>query len=127
MGGLRRKGRWLLWSSLIWGLSTAVFGLSEALPPALIVIGLIGLASSWNMSLNRGLIQHQVDEGMRGRIMSIDMMSHGLMPLGVFPISWVAETYGVGTAIWVSGWAFAISITLALLLMPSVRATFVRL
>ena len=37
------------------------------------------------MSLNRDLPQHTVDAHMRGRIMSIDMMFHGLMPTGVFP------------------------------------------
>ena len=72
------------------------------------------------MSLNRGLIQHAVDSHMRGRIMSIDMMFHGLMPLGVFPISWIAEGYGVGTALVVSGGVFALLIGLAFVLSPAV-------
>ena len=60
---------------------------------------------------------------MRGRIMSIDMMSHGLMPLGVFPIGLIAEYYGVGAALVTSGIAL-IAITLAVtVFMPSVRGT----
>ena len=74
------------------------------------------------MSLNRGLLQHTVDAHMRGRIMSIDMMFHGLMPVGVFPISWVAEHYGVGNALMVSGIAFAVLIGASLLLSAAVRA-----
>ena len=74
------------------------------------------------MSLNRGLLQHTVDAHMRGRIMSIDMMFHGLMPLGVFPISWVAELYGVGMALMVSGIAFAVMIVLSMMLSSSVRS-----
>ena len=85
-------------------------------------IALIGLVSAWNMSLNRGLLQHTVDAHMRGRIMSIDMMFHGLMPLGVFPISWVAELYGVGMALMVSGIAFAVMIVMSMMLSPSVRS-----
>ena len=55
---------------------------------------------------------------MRGRIMSIDMMFHGLMPIGVFPISWVAEAYGVGTALTVSGIAFGVLIVVSTCFLP---------
>ena len=75
------------------------------------------------MSLNRGMLQMQVDDRMRGRIMSIDMMSHGLMPLGVFPISWIAEAYDVGTALVVSGSALMVLTLLCYLFIPSVRVT----
>jgi MFS family permease len=121
MGDMRRKGFWLLISSLGWAVATAFFGFSVNLTAALVAIALIGLISAWNMSLNRGLIQHAVDSHMRGRIMSIDMMFHGLMPLGVFPISWIAEGYGVGTALVVSGSAFAVLIGLSMMWSPAVR------
>jgi MFS family permease len=121
MGDMRRKGFWLLISSLGWAIATAFFGCSVNLTAALVAIALIGLISAWNMSLNRGLIQHAVDSHMRGRIMSIDMMFHGLMPLGVFPISWIAEGYGVGTALVVSGSAFAVLIGLSMMWSPAVR------
>ena len=121
MGDMRRKGFWLLISSLGWAIATAFFGFSVNLTAALVAIALIGLISAWNMSLNRGLIQHAVDSHMRGRIMSIDMMFHGLMPLGVFPISWIAEGYGVGTALVVSGSAFAVLIGLSMMWSPAVR------
>ena len=121
MGDMRRKGLWLLISSLGWAIATAFFGFSANLALALVAIALIGLISAWNMSLNRGLIQHAVDSHMRGRIMSIDMMFHGLMPLGVFPISWIAEGYGVGTALVVSGGAFAALVGLSMVWSPAVR------
>ena len=75
------------------------------------------------MSMNRGLLQLQVDGYMRGRIMSIDMMSHGLMPLGVFPISLIAAHYNVGIALFVSGIAFVITTILTVLFVPAVRRT----
>jgi hypothetical protein len=122
MGDMRRKGRWLVISSLAWAGATAAFGITGDVAFAMLAIALIGLVSAWNMSLNRGLLQHTVDAHMRGRIMSIDMMFHGLMPLGVFPISWVAEHYSVGTALLVSGIAFAGMIVLSMVLSPAVRA-----
>ena len=123
MGDLRNKGFWLIVSCLGWGAVTAAFGAFEVQWAALLLIAAIGMLSSWNMSLNRGMLQMQVEGHMRGRIMSIDMMSHGLMPLGVFPISLIAEYHGVGAALVTSGIAL-IAITLAVtVFMPSVRGT----
>ena len=121
MGDMKRKGMWLVISSLGWAVATVAFGLGSSLVWAILAIAVIGLVSAWNMSLNRGLLQHTVDAHMRGRIMSIDMMFHGLMPIGVFPISWVAEAYGVGTALTVSGIAFGALIFLSYLLSSAVR------
>ena len=64
-----------------------------------------------------------VSHEMRGRIMSIDMMSHGLMPLGVFPISYVADHYGVGVALQTSGAIFLLLTLVCLAALPSVRRT----
>jgi len=122
MGDLKRKGLWLLLTCGLWGLVTALFGLSQSALVAMLVIAVIGLLSSWNMSLNRGMLQMAVDDNMRGRIMSIDMMSHGLMPLGVFPISWVAEVYGVGSALMVSGCVFVLLTAFSFAGLRSVRS-----
>jgi hypothetical protein len=73
------------------------------------------------MSLNRGLLQMQVEDHMRGRIMSIDMMSHGLMPLGVIPISIIAEHYTVAIALEVAGLAFIVTVLLLAVFARSVR------
>lgn len=123
MGKLRRKAMWLILTCLGWGALTSAFGYSSTQLTATVVIVFVGFVSSWNMSMNRGMLQMQVDDEMRGRIMSIDMMTHGLMPLGVFPISWVAENYDVGTALMVSGGAFVFLVMLSILFAPSVRTT----
>ncbi len=123
MGNLRRKAVWLLVTCVGWGALTSAFGMSQTPWLVFALIASIGWVSSWNMSLNRGMLQMQVDDRMRGRIMSIDMMSHGLMPLGVFPISWIAEAYDVGTALVVSGSALMVLTLLCYLFIPSVRVT----
>lgn len=123
MGGLKNKSVWLIVTCVGWGAVTAAFGLAENMMIAIFLIGVVGWASSWNMSLNRGMLQMQVDDSMRGRIMSIDMMSHGLMPLGVFPISYIAEVYDVGTALVVSGAAFMLLTLACVIMIPAVRHT----
>ncbi len=123
MGDLKRKGAWLIITCVGWGVVTSAFGMSESYVLAVAMIAAVGWFSSWNMSMNRGMMQMQVDNHMRGRVMSIDMMSHGLMPLGVFPISWIAENYDVGTALVVSGSIFIALTLLSVWFIPSVRMT----
>ena len=120
-GDMKRKGTWLVATCFAWGVATIAFGLSPTLMGASIVLALIGGLSSWNMSLNRGMLQLQVEQKMRGRIMSIDMMSHGLMPLGVLPISMVADAYDVATALVVSGIIFVVLVGVLLAASRSVR------
>jgi len=121
IGEVRHKAAWLIGSCVGWGAFTSAFGMAETVPLAAFLVGFIGLISAWNMSLNRGLLQMQVEDHMRGRIMSIDMMSHGLMPLGVIPISLIAEQQSVAVALIVAGGTLAVSVLLLTLVAPSVR------
>jgi MFS transporter, DHA1 family, staphyloferrin A biosynthesis exporter len=121
MGGLRNKGNWLIATCVGWGVLTTAFGSAEAVWLAAGLIAGIGWLSAWNMSLNRGLLQTQVSGEMRGRIMSIDMMSHGLMPLGVIPISLIAEHYSVAVALEVTGVVFVVAVAGLALFNSSVR------
>jgi MFS family permease len=121
MGRLRHKGRWLIGSCLGWAVATILFGFAPDASVALALIFAIGWLSAWNMSLNRGLMQMQVDPLMRGRVLAIDMMSHGLMPIGVIPVSIVADRFGVGAGIAATGAAFVAAIVLLLVVSRPVR------
>ena len=121
IGEIRRRAVWLVGTCIGWGAFTSAFGFTQTLVYASILVGCIGFLSAWNMSLNRGALQMQVAHHMRGRIMSIDMMSHGLMPLGIIPISIIAERYDVAIALSVAGAAFIVSVILLTLVSTSVR------
>ena len=114
MGELRGKGLWLIGTSIAWGGATALVGVADSQFWAVAAVTLVGWLGSWNMSLNRGLLQTRITPTMRGRVLSIDMMSHGLMPLGVIPISLIAEQVNVAVALQVAGGVFALAV-LALL------------
>ena len=103
MGELRWKGRWLFVTGILWGLGVAGFANANTMLWALVGVAFVGLVSAINMSMNRSVVQLQASQEMRGRVMSIDMMSHGLMPLGLLPISWIAERYDVQAGLTVSG------------------------
>ena len=121
MGGVRRKGFWLFASSTGWGLGLAWFANTNVALWSMIAVAFVGFISAVNMSMNRSLVQLQVAQNMRGRIMSIDMMSHGLMPLGILPVSWVAEHYGVQAGLTLSGVLLALLTLLLWATLPKVR------
>lgn len=103
MGEVRHKGVWLFATGVLWGGGVAWFANTSIMAWALAGVAFVGLISAINMSMNRSVVQLQISQEMRGRVMSIDMMSHGLMPLGLLPISWIAENYGVQLGLTVSG------------------------
>jgi MFS family permease len=122
LGNLQNKGYWLIGTGALWGLLVSAFALTESFVAATLAIALIGFISAVNMSMNRSLVQLQVEQHMRGRIMSIDMMSHGLMPLGVLPIGYIAEMYSVPAALVTSGLILCLSTLILGALIPKVRA-----
>lgn len=109
-GELRRKRTALLALSAGWALSVAALGVAGNMAWAMLVVAAFGWMSSSTMALNRGLLQTQTTYTMRGRVMSIDMMCHGLMPLGAIPIGLIADAFGVAAALLASGALFALTV-----------------
>ena len=54
-------------------------------------------------SLNMSVVQLAVRPEIRGRVMAINMMTHGLMPFFFLPISALAEWLGIAPALFASG------------------------
>ena len=72
-----------------------------------------GLFGSIMGSLNMSIVQLAVRADIRGRVMSINMMTFALTPLGVIPISAAAEFVGIETGLLIS--AAMLALTTALL------------
>ena len=97
------RGLILLGCCLVWGLSLAAFAQTTSYALALPLLLIVGLASSVFMSLNMTLLQMHADPEMRGRIMSIAMMTFGMMPLSAVPFGFLAEQTGTPFALMLSG------------------------
>ena len=118
---LKRKGLWLVISGALWGLLILCFSQAESLALAVVFAALVGGVSGFCLSLSRGMMQLQVDAKMRARVMSIDMMLHGLAPIGILPLGWLAEVSGVPTALALSGALLLICFLVLGRLLPEVR------
>jgi uncharacterized membrane protein len=72
----------------------------------------IGAMNAIFMSLDMTLLQVYSSAEMRGRIMSLGLMTFGLMPLSAIPFGFMAEGIGTDNSLMISGVLLAI-LTLA--------------
>ena len=54
----------------------------------------IGLSEQIRGSLGQSLMMENTEDEYRSRIMSVLMMTYGLIPLGMFPLGWAMNIFG---------------------------------
>ena len=119
-GDLRRKGRTLFISSFLWAISLFIFAMCTTLMSAAIALLFVGISYSAMGSLNMSMLQLAVPQHLRGRVMSISWTVHGLMPVAIIPIAWIAEAFSIRMAMSVSAVLVGGSTLLFLYMYPEV-------
>lgn len=99
LGNYQSKGKLLLGSVILWGITIFLFSISNSVQIALLLLLFVGFAQAIFMAVHMTLIQINTPEHMQGRVMSMFTMTFGLMPIGVIPISILAETEGTPYAL----------------------------
>jgi len=94
LGNIERKGLVTIFSGFIFGVFLILFALSPSLLPALVFLFIAGIGSSMYMTLNNTLVMTNIPEELIGRVMSIYMMTFGLMPLATLPAGALADIIG---------------------------------
>jgi predicted MFS family arabinose efflux permease len=118
---LKRRGPLLLTICVAWGVGLALFSQTTSYAAAVPFLFFVGLVSSLFMSLNMTLIQLNAAPEMRGRMMSIMMMTFGLMPLSALPFGALAEKVGTPDALLLSGVLLAAFTLVFTVVYPSFR------
>ena len=114
MRNLNGRGMILLVISTFWGLSIIGVAFAAEFVSAIFFLIVYGLLSSLYMSLNMTLSQIYADPEKRGRVMSLFMMTFGLMPIGAIPFGEFAEVVGTPQALSISGFVLtALTLTFA--------------
>ena len=90
----RRQGLFLFASLASFGLLLAAFAASTWLPLSIGIMGLIGVAQAIYLATNNTLVQLATPDELHGRVMSVYMMTWGLMPLGALPQGILADWFG---------------------------------
>ena len=107
----RRRGRLLIFASLATGVSLLLVSAVPLFIAALLLMIPLGLGQTARMTLNQALLIEHVEERYRGRVMSVFMLTWGLMPLGVLPAGLLADWAGVQVSLAVMA-ALLIAVTL---------------
>ena len=106
----RRRGRLLIFASLVTGVSLLLVSAVPFFIGALLLMVPLGLGQTARMTLNQALLIEHVGERYRGRVMSVFMLTWGLMPLGVLPAGLLADWAGVQVSLGVMA-ALLIAVT----------------
>ena len=83
LGDFRRKGWFVLGGAVVFGVSIMGFALSSRLTMSLIFLFTLGFALVVSVAITNTLLQKLVTDRMRGRVMSMFLLSFmGTMPIG---------------------------------------------
>ena len=121
MSRFRHRGLLLLVSCVVWGVGLALFSQATSFAVAVPYLLAVGLLSSLFMSLNMTLFQVYAAREMRGRVMSIGMMTFGLTPLSALPFGALAESIGTPDALMVSGLLLTAGSLILIIALPNLR------
>ena len=99
-GNLPHKGRWFLAAATALGVALLVFAFSTRFVLSLAVLLVVGAAGTASSTLSNTLLQEQVDDRRRGRVMGFYMAAtQGASPLGALPGGLLAELWGGPAAV----------------------------
>lgn len=105
-GDVRRKGGLFVIGTGIWAASWVAFGaaaLTGSVPWAFVLMGLVGLTSAPFGVLQSTLLLMMTKKGVQGRVMGLQELAIGIMPLSTLVIGAVAELVGIAVVAQING------------------------
>jgi predicted MFS family arabinose efflux permease len=120
IASMRPRRRGLIWllSVAVLGIAQLAFSFSTVYGVSIVIAFFVGLGQAGFLSLGTVLLQASVEEAYRGRVLSLYLLQFGLMAVGTFGVSIVANAVGVRLAVGTAAVAM-LAITLTLLLTRS--------
>jgi len=103
LGDFRHKGLLLFGSVLLFGVTLILFTLSTDFYLCLLILLCVGVANTAYLSINNTLLQTNTEDQVRGRVMSIYVMTFGLNGVGVLLVGELAEHLDVSLGVAIGG------------------------
>lgn len=112
LGDFKRKGWFVLGGAIMFGLSIAGFALSSRLTLSLIFLFMVGFALVVSVAISNTLLQKLVTDRMRGRVMSMFLLSFlGTMPIGNIIAGAASNKFGPQYPLAVGGFIVTVAAT----------------
>ena len=87
----------------------------------LAVMIIIGFAGAIRMTLGQSLTIEATDDAFRARVMSLNMMTFGLMPLGALPMGYAIDHIGAQNTLLIVGSALIVATVLLVFGSSTIR------
>jgi predicted MFS family arabinose efflux permease len=121
IGDLKRRRLFLILNGFVWGLVVVLFSRSDSYFTAIPGLFFLGLASAVFMALNMTLMQSYASPEMQGRIISMHMMTFGIMPLSAVPFGAIAERIGTANSLQIGGFILCFFVMIFYFAYPKFR------
>jgi predicted MFS family arabinose efflux permease len=122
LGNFRSKGRLLIWSVFLFSISLMGFSLSKNYFLSIFALIFVGGSSVIPIALVNTLLQVNVPDEFRGRVMSLFMITFaGIAPFGNLISGTLAQSWGVSAALFFCGLACLVLFTLINFLFPGLK------
>ncbi len=119
---LKRQGLLLLWAVFLFGLFTAIFGLTRSFPAAFISLIIVGAGDDVSTILRNTIRQINTPDHVRGRTISLTFIFfQGGPQLGEIEAGLVAQAFGIPAAIISGGLGCILVVALVALRVPQLR------
>lgn len=122
MGDIRHKGRMLLASVAVYGVATALYGLSTNFVLSLVMLGLVGAGDSISTVLRITIRQLTTPDHLRGRMTSVNMIFFiGGPQLGNMEAGFLAAAVGAPLSVVIGGVITVVVVGITAWLYPQLR------
>lgn len=117
---VHRHGLAIIFAAGGWGVAIVFFGLSPALPPALIFLGLAGAADMLSGLFRSTIWNQTIPDSLRGRLAGIELISYATGPaFGDIEAGGVASLFNVRVSIVSGGILCVLGTAILALLLPA--------
>lgn len=99
VGGARNRGLLMLGGFLAYAVILLGFSASSNYVLSLSILATAGIFHSVAMALNNTLLHQVTRNEMRGRVMAVNQMSHGVQAFGSFPMAFAISAWGAQAGI----------------------------
>jgi len=87
-----------VWSAIAFAAFVIVFAFTSITVAAGLLLFVAGLVSASYLAINQTVLQLRIDDAVRGRVLSIYLLTWGMLPLGQLPIGALADRIGAPAA-----------------------------
>lgn len=122
IGSVRRQGAIILLAVAIYGLCTAIFGISTSFVLSCVMLAGLGAADTVSMVIRNTLRQTLTPDALRGRMVSVNQMFFAGGPqLGEIEAGVAAQLLGAAASVWTGGVACILAVVVIAARVPSLR------